>query len=168
MIRLVLMLCAGLYLMALVLGADHGQKRYGLMMAESQPQPAAATMTISAVASADPAQTVFIPAQPVRQPVAQSVAPPPPTDAVIASSAEPATNPPDPQIPGGILYSVAVRQANVRDGPGRNFAVTSSLNKGEQVLVVAEDQPIEGWSRIRIEGDGVEGYISTGLLTLSQ
>jgi hypothetical protein len=166
MIRLVLLLCASLYVMALVLGADNGQKRYGLMTADDPAQPAAAP------AAAESAPTVFIPAQPVMQTVVQSaavasqpVAPSPPAEIVPASTA--AAPLPAPQIAGGILYSVAVPQANVRDGPGRSFAVTSSLAKGEQVLVIPEDQPIEGWSRIRIEGDGVEGYISTSLLTPS-
>jgi hypothetical protein len=40
-----------------------------------------------------------------------------------------------------------------------------SLPQGEQVLVVIEDMPVDGWSRVRLEGDGVEGYIATRLLS---
>lgn len=171
MIRLVFLLCGGLYVAALVLGADHGQKRYGLMLADAQPVVAITSAAAAGAVNAKPA--VFIPAQPVRQVVA---APAP----VLTS--EPVTglqtvgmditpqaqSLPKPEISGGLLYSVAATQANVRGGPGRSFAVVGNLNKGEQVLVVLEAQPIEGWSRIRIEGDGIEGYISTKLLTRSE
>ena len=70
---------------------------------------------------------------------------------------------------GGILiaplFSVSADQANVRDGPGKGFSVLGRLTKGEQVLVVLEDNPAEGWSKVRLEGDGIEGYIATRLLT---
>ena len=41
---------------------------------------------------------------------------------------------------------------------------TSSLTKGEQVLVVQDENPVEGWSKVRLEGDGIEGYVATRLL----
>jgi hypothetical protein len=162
MIRLVLLLCGGLYLTAIVYGADHGQKRYGLMLAGADP-----------VVAVDPVpqKTVFIPAQPVMQAKAAPVpvANPMPALQTVAMETAPHTDPlPAPEIPGGLLYSVAAAQANVRSGPGRSFAVVSRLNRGEQVLVVIEEQPIESWSRIRIEGDGIEGYVSTRLLSRSE
>ena len=183
MIRLVLLLCGGLYVTAMVLGADHGQKRYGLMLADSQP---------AAVVQPDGAgqKTVFVPAQPVMR--AAAVTPEPvvapetgpvqtataQTDPAQLAPVQPAlqtvalnTTPdalPSPQIQGGLLYTVAAVQANVRGGPGRTFAVLDSLKRGEQVLLILEAQPLEGWSRVRIEGDGVEGYVSTKLLTPSR
>ena len=166
MIRLVLLLCGGLYVSALVLGADHGQKRYGLMQADAHP-----VVPIASTAAAGAKPVVFIPAQPVRQVVAAPALAPEAQAQLqtvaldITSQADPL---PTPDISGGLLYSVAAAQANVRQGPGRSFAVVGSLTKGEQVLVVLEAQPIAGWSHIRIEGDGIEGYISTKLLTLTQ
>ncbi len=176
MIRLTFLLCIGLYLTALVLGADHGQKRYGLMMADAQ---AAAKPE----AIPDPAPTapiaVFVPAQPVMQAVTTKSAPSPDStlpglqtvalDTMPDSVPDPEPQPtPAPEFTDGLLFNVAVVQANVRGGPGRSFAVLDTVSRGEQVLVVLEEQPIEGWSRIRIEGDGVEGYISTKLLTRSE
>ena len=204
MIRLVFLLCAGLYLTALLFGSDHGQKRYGLMLADSQPKPDDLTETVAR-------NTVFIPAQPVMRPVADLInsgpinaapnnaatadLPVAPT-AVLNASLDTApdttaanTTPryltaadvttsgtfpdataalPAPDIPNGILYTVNANQANVRDGPGRSFAVTDTVTHGEEVLVLYEAQPIEGWSLIRIEGDGVEGYVSTKLLSRSR
>ena len=202
MIRLVLLLCGGLYVTAMVLGADHGQKRHGLMMADSQPAPAAPVKQRAE-------QDLFIPAQPVMQaPALPASALPTPA---LPASALPASALPTPALPtpalpdttaqaapavqavtdlpaappalltaaetvslpaleisGGILYTVTANQANVRGGPGRNFAVVGSVTHGEQVLVVVEEQPLRGWSRIRIEGDGIEGYVSTRLLTRSE
>ena len=209
MIRLVFLLCAGLYLTALLFGSDHGQKRYGLMLADSQPKPDDPTETVAR-------NTVFIPAQPVMRPVADLInsgpinaapnnaatpdLPVAPTavlnasldtapDTTAADTTAANTTPryltaadvttsgtfpdataalPAPDIPNGILYTVNANQANVRDGPGRSFAVTDTVTHGEEVLVLYEAQPIEGWSLIRIEGDGVEGYVSTKLLSRSR
>ena len=209
MIRLVFLLCAGLYLTALLFGSDHGQKRYGLMLADSQPKPDDLTETVAR-------NTVFIPAQPVMRPVADLInsgpinaapnnaatpdLPVAPTavlnasldtapDTTAADTTAANTTPryltaadvttsgtfpdataalPAPDIPNGILYTVNANQANVRDGPGRSFAVTDTVTHGEEVLVLYEAQPIEGWSLIRIEGDGVEGYVSTKLLSRSR
>lgn len=147
MIRLILLLSVGLYLTLMVLGQDHGQKRYGLMLADQQPP--VAEIAPPAVEN-EPA--VFIPAQTVMKPPV--VAPP-----VVA---EPL---PEPQVTGGRLLTVAASAANVRQGPGTTFGVVGSLTQGEQVLVVEEDAPVEGWSRVRLEGDGLEGYIATRLLT---
>ena len=204
MIRLVFLLCAGLYLTALLFGSDHGQKRYGLMLADSQPKPDDPTETVAR-------NTVFIPAQPVMRPIADLINSAPinaatpdlpvaPTavlnasldtapDTTAADTTVADTTPryltaadvttsgtfpdataalPAPDIPNGILYTVNANQANVRDGPGRSFAVTDTVTHGEEVLVLYEAQPIEGWSLIRIEGDGVEGYVSTKLLSRSR
>ena len=123
MIRLVLLLCGGLYVSALVLGADHGQKRYGLMQADAHPVvqlvPAAAAQTTAA----KPA--VFIPAQPVRQLVAAPALAPEAQAQLqtVAMDITPQADPlPAPDISGGLLYSVVATQANVRQGPGRSFA----------------------------------------------
>jgi hypothetical protein len=39
------------------------------------------------------------------------------------------------------------------------------LRRGDEVLVVAEADDPEGWAMIRIEGDGLEGYVSAALLS---
>jgi hypothetical protein len=154
MIRLILLLCVGMYLSLMVLGEDHGQKRYGLMMADQLPQVAEPTQP--AAPEAD--KVVFIPAQTTMEPAPVATSP---VTTVVADTTQPL---PDPVIPGGKLFTVASLQANVREGPGKTFGVLSSLTKGEQVLVVEEVSPTDGWSKVRLEGDGVEGYIATRLL----
>ena len=162
MIRLIFLLCGGLYLGLLVLGQDHGQKRYGLMMADQQP-----TAALPLQVAADPVkQVVFIPAQTVMEPakVIAVVAKPAETEPALTETAITAALP-EPEIAGGDLFIVAAKQVNVREGPGKTYSVVGSLTRGEQVLVVLEDSPIAGWSRVRLEGDGIEGYIATRLLT---
>ena len=154
MIRLVLLLCAGLYFGLMLLGEDRGQKRYGLMLAD-QPPPE----TVAPVVAADP--VVFIPAQTVMVPTAPET----PVAAELAVTEVAAEPLPEPEVPGGQLLTVATTTANVRAGPGKSFGVVGSLARGEQVLVVAEENPVEGWSRVRLEGDGIEGYVATRLLS---
>ena len=151
MIRLLAMLGIGLFATWQIAGADHGQQRYGLMAAANPPvvQDAPAPATVKRV--------VFVPAQPVMQPAVVAV--------VAAQPAAPLVILPDPTIPGGKLFTVAGRGANVRQGPGTTFAILDSLAAGDQVLVVDEATPTAGWSKIRIEGDGVEGYVASRLLT---
>ena len=54
------------------------------------------------------------------------------------------------------------RRANVRRGPGANFAVFNALEPGSgvQILGTSED---EDWHNVRLE-NGAEGWVSAGLL----
>jgi uncharacterized protein YgiM (DUF1202 family) len=61
-----------------------------------------------------------------------------------------------------ILY-VSASSVNVRQGPSTAEAVIGRLARGEAVTVV-EDAG-DGWSHIRIEGDGIDGFIATRLLS---
>lgn len=60
---------------------------------------------------------------------------------------------------GAALYRVIATRLNVRATPGG--AVLDQLTAGEEVLVTAEQG---AWMKIRIEGDGVEGWVSGKLL----
>jgi uncharacterized protein YgiM (DUF1202 family) len=59
---------------------------------------------------------------------------------------------------------IGSKSANVRSGPGKDFNVVSKLSRGESVTLVSQTDGPDGWSLIRIEGDGVEGYIASRLL----
>ena len=165
MIRPLAFLCIGIFATWQIAGADHGQKRFGLM------QPATALRQPEPAATPDPApvqRVVFVPAQPVIQSVAavNVAAAVPATPAVPNQSiAQTVAALPEPTIAGGRLSTVTGRGANVRFGPGTTFAVLDSLLAGDQVLVVDETTPTAGWSKIRIEGDGVEGYVASRLLS---
>lgn len=148
MIRLTLLLCGGLFCAMLIGGQDRGQQRFGLMAAPVVVAPAeVAAVTEAVQPKADIA--VFAPAAPVMAtPVALETAP---TVAPVADT-------------GKVLF-IGAKSVNVRSGPGKDFAVVSRLARGEAVLVVADGEGENGWSLIRIEGDGVEGYVASRLLT---
>jgi len=64
-------------------------------------------------------------------------------------------------VAGGTLWAVNTSTLNVRSGPSTTNGVVDRLSRGEQVLVTAESN---GWMKIRIEGDGVDGWVSKKLL----
>ena len=64
--------------------------------------------------------------------------------------------------PAAELFYVTARSVNVRSGPSTGDAVIDTLARGEAVSVIwVEDN---GWARIRVEGDGIDGYMSMSFL----
>jgi hypothetical protein len=60
------------------------------------------------------------------------------------------------------LQYVMANTVNVRTGPSADTKSLAKLDRGEAVMVLPSDTP--GWSMIRIEGDGLEGYIASRFL----
>jgi hypothetical protein len=60
------------------------------------------------------------------------------------------------------LRYVVANTVNVRSGPSVDTESLTKLDRGEAVLVLPSGTP--GWSMIRIEGAGLEGYIATRFL----
>lgn len=150
MIRLVLVLCAGLYGVLALAGADHGQQRLGLTGAYAAstelppipqaPRPAAAVT-----------KAVYTPAQPVM------------TTPVVAVVPAPQPQPePQPQPASDIRYVVA-DAVNVRGGPSTGDSVVGRLTSGDDVLVVGE--AADGWVEVLVEGDGISGFVASRFLT---
>lgn len=65
----------------------------------------------------------------------------------------------DPRI--DIRY-VTGKRVNVRQGPSTDTSILEQVLFAEAVQVLTD--PVEGWVLIRIEGDGVEGYIASRFL----
>lgn len=164
MIRLIAVLCFGLFAVLLIAGEDKGQVRQGLMArtdateapAAAPARPAAPALAAEPVAAVS--EAVFVPAQPVRNV-------PDPATPIPAMSDQAAADPAPPEAEGWFAV-VAARAVNVRAGPSTAAPVVGRLTNGEEVLVVTVvDQPaIDGWSLVRIEGDGVTGYVASRLL----
>lgn len=170
MFRWLAVLCLGLYLAMLIGGEDRGQARLGLQpnVAENR-NVFAVTQVIAPVAElqkpdpqADGLQIVsasFAPKKPLMvMPASLEVALTQP-EAGEVDAAEPIM-----QEPQGRLFYVAAPSVNVREGPGQDHAVLDRLPRGEAVLVQVAGEGPEGWSLVRVEGDGVEGYIASRLL----
>lgn len=181
MIRLTVLLSAGIFVMLLVLGEDRGQRRQGLMVADTDP------LLFSPVVEAAPepvevaAEPLNLPDQPVIQtsfeadPVAEAVAAEVaaqvsvPVEPVVEEAVVEVTAATPAETTEGQLRWIDATSVNVREGPSTEFAVMGRLTRGEAVLVVLEEGgSSEGWSRVRIEGDGVEGFVATRLLTDTQ
>jgi uncharacterized protein YgiM (DUF1202 family) len=92
-------------------------------------------------------------------PVAEAAAPAPAPaqDAVFSLADTPAA------AEGAALRWVSANAINVREGPGTGHGIAGRLTRGEAVTVVADAG--DGWVRIRIEGDGLEGFVASRLLT---
>ena len=69
---------------------------------------------------------------------------------------------PDQASEGEVWY-VAGNSLNVRSGPSTNTDVVGKLTRGEATLVVWREG--DDWARIRIEGDGIEGYVAMRFLS---
>ncbi len=164
MIRLILALLATMFVTFTIAGTDRGQVRYGLMTT-GNPAIAAQTVTPQSVVTASapvaieaPAaeavvEAVYVPAQPL------ILTPEAPAEPAVETST--ATVLAEPE---ALVRFVAVATANVREGPSKDFAVIDKLARGEAVAVVSATTGPDGWTLIRIEGDGLEGYVSNALL----
>lgn len=161
MFRLVAILGAAIYLAMLVAGRDHGQLRLGLM-----PAPEAPAGKVLAAAPADPATPAAQPAAPVARPA--SFVPDQPvmvTPAVEVATVPAGAGAPAPAEPVLRVAYVASRSANLREGPGTDYAVVGRLARGEAVQVVVEGDGPDDWTLVRLEGDGEQGYIASRLLS---
>ena len=164
MIRLVLLLGAGLFSAMLIGGQDRGQLRFGLMPPKDVPVASAIVDVVTvepAAVEAAFAEVVNPPASPIKT---ISFAPAEPVMVPQPAAVETVENVAQPTSEATKILFVAAQSVNVREGPGKDFGVVSRLARGEAVLVVSAGEGPDGWSLIRIEGDGVEGYVASRLL----
>lgn len=62
-----------------------------------------------------------------------------------------------------VLRSVTANRVNVRSGPSTSNPVLGQVLHADVVRVVSD--PTQAWVKIVIEGDGIEGYMSSRFLT---
>jgi uncharacterized protein YgiM (DUF1202 family) len=162
MFRLVMVLGLGLFLTLLIGGEDKGQMRLGLVAA-NEPASPPALQQVNVPQPPDTALTIvsLVAEQPSAPVVTEKVVLVPVTTAapVIAPEFTPTLDSSD-KLP--VMY-VSSRAVNVRGGPSTAFEVVDRLTRAEAVTVVSPEQ--NGWVQIRIEGDGIEGYVAARLLT---
>ena len=173
MIRLTLLLVTGLFI--------------GMKMAERLPEPpehADVSQEIETASLDDNIQLtapVDVPPDPVRRrpnrvPVATAPAVPFTTPAIIGADGKPvvavaepaaalqpdalASSPQAESIP--VVRYVAASSVNVREGPSTGNPVVGRVAYADAVEILSE--PANGWVEIRIEGDGVYGYMAARFL----
>jgi len=81
---------------------------------------------------------------------------------VLAEVEAETTHEPAPE-PERIIWYVTGSRVNVREGPSTDHAVLGKVLYGDAAEVISD--PDADWVKIRIEGDGVEGYISKRFMT---
>ncbi|MDD8023876.1 MAG: SH3 domain-containing protein [Paracoccaceae bacterium] len=64
--------------------------------------------------------------------------------------------------PRASVWVVTANSLNVRSGPSTTNPVVDRISRGEEVLVVSDTRA--SWVKIRIEGDGIEGWVARKLL----
>lgn len=186
MLRLLVLLGISFYAVLAVFGEDQGQLRMGLRDAETAPgvqsPPPAPVVLVAAPAETAPSETTPSDTAPADASTAvphqalRVLAPPSETtlavltedaaaEAVLQTASIPAeTVEEEPALaPNVSLRWVAVDSANVRARPGRNGAIAGRVERDEAVEVLWVEP--SGWVRIRVQGDGVDGFVFGNLLT---
>jgi len=69
---------------------------------------------------------------------------------------------PEPE-PERIIWFVTGSRVNVREGPSTDYSIMGKVIYGDAAEIVSD--PDADWVKIRIEGDGVEGYIMKRFMT---
>ena len=152
------LLGAGFYGAATVYGQGDGVQRPAVAAA---PMPEATRADSAPQAHALPAAVRRLADSPVdgpSRPVVIGVAQPVPEPAQVRPVAATVAATSDPS-----FRSVQVAGANVRGGPSTGHGVIGRITMGEEVEVV--EDPGNGWVRIRIEGDGIDGWVAERLLS---
>lgn len=157
MFKLLSLLCGSLFLVLLIGGEDRGQMRFGLMERYAPPEPVEIVVAEAPVQTAPDVVLATFPT-PVPEPVALPAVVP--TAVPETAAADPA---PAPPAPAAEVRFVNANAINVRQGPSTNDPVIGRLTRSEAVTVVADNG--DGWVLVRLEGDGVEGYVAGRLLT---
>ncbi len=180
MLRLVLLLCAGVFAALLLAGEDRGQLRPGLAAARADGRDVvvltrqmSAPVTLSDRAVIDktaapvlpPVKAIaaaFTPAKPAPVPETRMPAPVFTLSSLPGIGSDQASLPAAEPAVAGNLWRVDVTAVNVRSGPSPDTAVVEQLARGETLAIVG---PTDGdWVEIRIEGDGVTGFVARRFL----
>lgn len=155
MFRYLTLLAAAMFLTLTILGNDRGQERLGLAGAYAPPPPVPLVPAVAA-APAEPDDVVLA----TFEPDAEAAEPEPPA-APPTVAAEVTEAAPEPETP--TVMWVDATSVNLREAPSTDSAVLGKLKRSEAVTVVAELP--DGWVRVRLEGDGDEGFVAARFLT---
>jgi uncharacterized protein YgiM (DUF1202 family) len=174
MLKLMSILAAGLFLTLLIVGEDNGQVRQGLVGIKPA-APAANKPVVQKVAAAPAATPVvevtkkvtlanFAPVTVQKSKIGVSA---PIAGAFVVGAALEVTQA-EPEVVVATTFEAPVMYVsssavNVRAGPSTDYEVVGRLIRAEAVTVVSAAD--EGWVQIRIEGDGIEGFVAARLLT---
>jgi hypothetical protein len=125
--------------------------------ARPQPEPADSPAVSAAFATTGPVpeDALTAPGLTLALPAAEATAPD-----------DPASQPPAPPLAGAdaapLEQYVLADSVNVRAGPSARTVSLTRLDRGDAVQVLPSDTP--GWSKVRLERDGLEGFVASRFL----
>lgn len=172
--KLLVTTLAGIYAAMLIGGRDLPMQDTQIATAKTAPieapqvaqasaaplySPAKITASANAAPQIQKATLVAPLGAPVARPVDRPVRMPGPA---LKPSPEYRTIQAAPEGAGGALWKVSANALNVRSGPSTGNAAIDRITRGEEVLVVAER---DGWAHVKIEGDGVDGWVAKRYLS---
>jgi hypothetical protein len=158
MFRYLVVFGATFYVALLIGGEDRGQQRMGLQgaydvaLAPALPTPEPETDTQIAATPAAPTDTLRILPAPDRATIQPA--------SLTNAAPEPAFN--DFNNPTVTLRYITADAANVRDAASRTGSVIDRVERGEIVQLV---EVVGDWVHIRIEGDGIDGFVHSRLIS---
>lgn len=158
MFRYLIFFGAAFYMALLIGGEDRGQQRFGL-------QGAYDVAVIPALPAPDDPDPVAIAAAP--SPPADTLRILPAPDSAVIQPASLTNSAPEPSFnnfnnPTVTLRYITADAANVRDAGSRTGSVIGRLERGEIVQLIEETGD---WVHIRIEGDGIDGFVHRRLVS---
>jgi hypothetical protein len=169
MFKLVALLATCMFLTLLIGGEDKGQMRQGLIGVDPEIRPAPRKVAAAPKAGAPDVKLAnFAPAT-LQRPVPNTGRSAPIAGAFVKMQAappiiqDPPSLDPTPAPEALTVMYVSSTAVNVRGGPSTDYGVVGRLTRDEAVTVVTP--ATNGWVQIRIEGDGIDGYIAARLLT---
>jgi uncharacterized protein YgiM (DUF1202 family) len=153
MFRYLLLLGGALFLALTIVGHDRGQLRAGLTGAYAPPPPVPLVPAAAARAEESPVVlATYAPEEPAAEPVSET------------APAPVAASPVGAEVPAALpVMWVDASSVNLREAPSTESAVLGKLRRAEAVTVVAEAP--DGWLKVRLEGDGGEGFVAARYLT---
>lgn len=154
MFKYLILFSISFYLVLLIGGEDRGQQRMGLAGAYAVEAPPLVPPE-DPVALSETTRPAAMPADTIR-----ILPAPEPATVQPASLTETPANPMNN--PTVTLRTITAEAANVRDGASRNAAVIGRLDRGEIVQWLGQSGD---WVHIRIEGDGIDGYVHRRLVS---
>lgn len=158
MVRLVMLLaCLGLVLVAvssLGTGPDAAQRQRLSAPAEASPPLPEQTTELTQVLPASIRRLADSPVSGPSRPVVIGTAEPLPQAAPVIPASTGTWS--------GDIRRVSANGANVRGGPSTRYEVVGRLIRNDEVEVIEDGG--NGWLHIRVQGDGVEGWIAASLL----
>ncbi len=127
------------------------------------PQPVLSTRDVANTAPVNTNSMVHLASATTNMPTVATTTVAHPEKLAAIMNPAPQTAPQEEALNAFILREVSASRVNVRSGPSTQNAVLGQVVQAEIVRIISPEE--NGWVKISVEGDGVEGYMAARFLT---